>query len=98
MLYPTYDVDQRYRQGNIILCDIALWYSHGSYDIGTWPSGQTQTPHLYDIVLLYCGDVWNNALVRNHIQPLGFDRPHAVCDMVTTLMHYIPYSICTGVY
>ena len=22
-LYPTYDVDQRYRQGNI--CDIALW-------------------------------------------------------------------------
>ena len=34
-LYPTYDIDQRYRQGNI--CDIALWL--GQYhDIALWYS------------------------------------------------------------
>ena len=34
-LYPTYDVDQSYRQGNI--CDIALWL--GQYhDISLWYS------------------------------------------------------------
>ena len=53
-LYPTYDVDQRYRQGNIY--DIALWLGQSYHDTAltttdTWPSGQTQTPHLY--VLLY---------------------------------------------
>ena len=34
-LYPTYDIDQRYRQGSI--CDIALWL--GQYhDIALWYS------------------------------------------------------------
>ena len=34
-LQPTYDVDQRYRQGNV--CDIALWL--GQYhDIALWYS------------------------------------------------------------
>ena len=51
-LYPTYDVDQSYRQSNIL--DIALWL--GQYTgycpvvqlttTSTWSSGQTQTPHL----------------------------------------------------
>ena len=34
---------------------------------------------------------------RYGIRPSDFDRPHAVCDVVTALMHYIPYSTCRGV-
>ena len=53
-LYPTYDIDQSYRQGSILdialwlgqYHDIALWYYYCGTTTGTWPSGQTQTPHL----------------------------------------------------
>ena len=64
-LYPTYDVDQGYHQGNIqyvILC--CNYYS-------TYPSGQTQTPHLYLLQLLDTNQLMHpnqccmdNALVR----------------------------------
>ena len=52
ILYPTYDVDQSYRQGNIIpYCPVAKAISRYCPVVqltttGTWPSGQTQTPYL----------------------------------------------------
>ena len=62
-MYPTYDVDQRYRQGNIILYnyDIALWL--GQYhDIALWYSQLLQVPgpvvklRHHTCICYYCGD------------------------------------------
>ena len=72
---------------------------------GTPPSGQTQTPHLY--VLLLTDDircVWatsqsnhpyqgymDNALVWLLLRALGL-RPRALSSNHTRALHYIPYS------
>ena len=76
--------------------DIAQWYTTGA-------SSNSDTILVY--TCYYCGDtnqlthltsaIWNNALVCNHIQPLGFAL---VLYVVTALMHYIPYSTCRGTY
>ena len=52
-----------------------------------WGYKLVNTPLLYSAV-------WNNALMRNHIQPSGFAL---VLYVVTALVHYISYSTSRGV-
>ena len=60
LLYPTYDIDQSYRQGNIRILDIALWYTADYYRcLAQWSDSAPSA-------------VWNNALVHI-IVPVGGD-------------------------